>query len=268
MIKIGFCADMHYPEQVRAIAAAGSEFVELNLCAVASASERELADTAALLRELHLPCLSFNCMLPGDLRINGSGKDLARADHFLARALRRAVALGGENIVFGSSRSRAPEENATRASAFSETAVFLREHVAPACALAGIGCTVEPLSECSLIHTVADGLSLVRAADRPEIGLLIDFYHTAVNGEDMRDLSPFAACLRHTHLAACTARTYPRRTDPDDYAAIFRSLSRIGYRGGLSIEAIPPKPEEDFASVVREAYQTVAAAREQAAKEA
>ena len=233
--------------------------MELNFTAASQASDEELAATLALLEELQLPCLSYNCMLPGDLRVNGEHKDFARADRFFAETLRRVARFGAKNVVFGSGRSRALDGDNTRENAYAEMTEFLREHVAPAFALAGYTCSIEPLSECALVHTVEDGMELVRSSARREIGLLIDFYHTAANGEDMSDLSAYRDCLFHTHIAALEGRAFPQKSDPDDYVAIFRALRAIGYEGGISIEAVPGS--RDYADAAREAFAVLAAAR-------
>ena len=260
MVKIGFCADFRNHEQLRTLAEIGAEFVELNFLMLSEASDGEIAAAAKLLRELHLPVLSYNGMLPWDLHVNGEHKDFARVDRYLARTLRRVACLGGKNVVFGSSRSRSLDGDNTRENAYAEMTEFLRDHVAPAFALAGYTCTVETLSECELVHTVEDGMELVTAAARPEIGLLIDYYHTAANGEDMHDLTRYAPHLYHTHIAALNSRAYPQASDPDDYVGIFRELNRIGYTGGVSVEAVPAKGVA-FADAAREAYNTLAAAR-------
>lgn len=265
MVKIGFCVDLNHPEHIRAVAAAGAEFVELNFTTVSNTDDGKLAETVALLRELKMPVLSYNCMLPWDLRVNGEHKDFARADRFFATNFRRLAPLGGKNVVFGSGRSRALDGDNTRENAYAEMTEFLRDHVAPAFALTGFTCSIEPLSECALVHTAEDGMELVESTARREVGLLLDFYHTAANGEDMSDLSRFKDSLYHAHIAALEGRLFPQASDPDDYTAIFRALNAVGYTGGISVEGIVPAGT-DYADAAREAYRTLAAAREAAEK--
>lgn len=266
MVKIGFCVGLNDHQNIRALAEIGAEFVELNFTTVSQASEEQIAACAALLHELNLPVLSYNCMLPWDLRVNGENRDFARADRYFAQTFRRLAPLGGKNVVFGSGRSRALDGDNTRENAYAEMTKFLQSHVAPAFALHGFTCSIEPLSECALVHTAEDGMELVESTARREVGLLLDFYHTAANGEDMSDLSRFKDCLYHTHIAALEGRAFPKATDPDDYIAIFRALDAIGYTGGISVEASLPAGA-DYATAAREAYATLVSARE-AAKQA
>ena len=258
-MKIGVCADWRNASQLEAIRASGADYVELNFTSFSGATAEEVAALGEKLKANGTPCLAYNCMLPGDLHVAGKTRDFARADAYLAHQIRLLSVLDGRIVVFGSGRSRSCGEGDTLESVRKDLAVFLRDHVAPAFALGGYTCAMEPLSECDVIHTVDDGMQLMQAADRREIGLLIDFYHTGVNGEDMTDLTAYGRALRHTHIANPAGRSVPARGDGVDYTSIFRALKAAGYDGGISIEGSIPK-DADYAALIREGVACLRAA--------
>lgn len=251
-MKIGVCVDWHWDWALPIIRDAGADFVEFNLSAFENVTEEEVTALAARLKELGLVCLSYNGMMPGGrIRVTGPRKDFAAAGAYLDRVLKNVMPLGPCNVVFGSCGSRILEEGDDRATAMDELTVFLRDYAAPAFRRSGHKCSIEPLSECNLVHTVDDGLELAKRVSQPEIGLLIDYYHTAANGEDMSDLSRFQPYLCHTHIACSNGRVYPRRGDGDDYVAIFRALEAVGYDACVSVEG-RTSPEQ-FEGDVKEA---------------
>ena len=131
-----------------------------------------------------------------------------------------------------------------REEALGQLVDFCRR-IAPLARDNGITIAIEPLrrQETNIINSAREGLALVSAVDRPEIQLLVDYYHLAEEGESADILLEAGRRLVHTHLANPQGRV-SSSPDESNYAPFFRNLCAIGYTGRLSIEASTP----DFAA--------------------
>ena len=125
------------------------------------------------------------------------------------------------------------------------------ENVAAAAdAVAGLGGTVliEPLSGLPEypLRTAADGFGVVgrvREAGRENVALLADFYHLAVNGEDIPALiAAHAAELGHIQLADAPGRGAPG-TGSLPLMKWTEAAVAAGYTGLISLEYTSPSPE-------------------------
>ena len=70
----------------------------------------------------------------------------------------------------------------------------------------------------------------------------------------MDELVKFADEIRHMHIAEPVNRTTPNVNDEFDYKAFFACLDKIGYTGGVSIEA----RVQDFDAEVKEGIKVYA----------
>jgi D-psicose/D-tagatose/L-ribulose 3-epimerase len=90
--------------------------------------------------------------------------------------------------------------------------------------------------ETNIINSVAEALKLAREVNHPKIRLIVDFYHLAFEHEDPAVILEARDMIVHTQIADPAQRTFPV-ADEQVYAAFFKNLRTIGYRGRLSIEA-------------------------------
>ena len=107
---------------------------------------------------------------------------------------------------------------------------------------------LEPLNryETDLVHTVAEGLDLLRRVGADNLGLLLDTFHMNIEEPVIED--GIRACgnrIFHFHVADSN-RWYPGAGHLD-FASIVQSLSASGYRGYVSGEFVP-MPDADTAS--------------------
>lgn len=254
-MKFGTCANWKNREELKKAKEAGAEFVEFNFSAFADATQEEVNDLAAFLRELELPCLSYNGMLPGSRRVTGDDRDYEKAAKFVDDVMTKVAVLDARNVVFGSSAARCLREGEDWESGMRQLEEFIPNYLAPVFEKHGFTCAIETLSECNLVHTMEDGLRLVRAANHPRIQLLCDFYHVWKNGEPMDGFVNYGPHLRHVHVASITLdRFYPRYTDGDreKYLEMFRILKREGYDALISLEG-RRSPEKDYTATTKEA---------------
>jgi len=246
-MRIGLCASA---EHAAAAKAAGCEYIELNFTTVARMDEETFAETAAALEAAGLRSEAMNCFIPGDFNLFTleDGEALAA---YIRAGMARAVALGTEAIVFGSSGARRLPGGVEKPEGLAKLLPWFKM-AGELAAEAGLTVVIEPLNygEDNAVNTLLEGLALMRQADLPGLRLLADMYHMGLNGEDYATILQAGADLRHTHIANPAGRKYPLPGDGYDYAPFFAALRQIGYTGRLSIEASPVNGPQDLPACV------------------
>lgn len=116
---------------------------------------------------------------------------------------------------------------------------------ADAAADAGVRLALEPLNryETSLIHTVAEGLELLDALGRGNVGLLVDTFHMNIEEPGIESsIAASAGRIAHVHVADSNRR-HPG-AGHIDFRGVRRALAGAGYKGWVSGEFLPlPDPE-------------------------
>ena len=109
---------------------------------------------------------------------------------------------------------------------------------------------VEGLSynECNVLNTLDDCARYVKAVNRDNFKLLVDFFHFDSNGEDFDSIKRNKDILVHAHFCAAKTRTVPASAeDWTFFEKCMQSLIDIGYTGNVSFEGIKPgNPELDL----------------------
>jgi sugar phosphate isomerase/epimerase len=157
---------------------------------------------------------------------------------YVTATLGRLKRLGVSVLVLGSGGARRVPEGFPREDAFNQLVDFCRR-LAPVAGEHGITIAVEPLrrQETNIINSTREGIALVQAVGRPEIKLVVDFYHLAEERESPDVLLEAGPLVAHTHIANPQGRAYPLSLDEAAYGGFFSNLCKIGYQGRLSIEA-------------------------------
>ncbi len=261
-MKIGLCYNWKNTEAIRIAARVGVEYIEAGFSSFRDCTDEEFDIFNNVLSELKLPCLGYNCMLPGsELRVVGKDKNFEAIVQMFDNLIKKLDGFDGRTVTFGSGGARAPKEQ-NKEEAWFDVRAYLKECVAPTFSKSGWQCAIEPLCECELIKTLKEGDTLAKEVDESSVGLLIDFYHAMANGECINDLSPYKDKLMHTHIAALNGRYYPKFNDGTDYVAIFRALRDIGYEGNISIEG-RLMDGESFENAITEAVAVLKQARKE-----
>lgn len=216
----------------------GLEYVEPTIAGLLCPRESDEAFEAILAkaRAASVRPEAANCFFPGDLKNTGPDVDAAALDAWVETVCRRAAAVGAEIIVFGSGGSRAVPEGFDRGRA-AEQLVDNMKRYGPIAAGHGVTIALEPLNErdCNIVTSVAEGAELVRAADHPNIRLLIDTYHMAVDGDPVDSIGQAESLVAHAHCAEGDGRG-PLGAVGEDHRPYFRALQDIGYDGRISLE--------------------------------
>ncbi|MDR1676255.1 MAG: sugar phosphate isomerase/epimerase [Tannerella sp.] len=249
--RVGICTSI---ENASILKEAGCSYAEIGISGFfvpdrpdsAFVPNREKAATCVL------PVSAGNIFFPGNLRLTGPDVDLEKTLAYVDVAMRRAQQTGTKIFVLGSGGSRRIPDGFDRETAVEQFTELCRR-IALLGEKYGVTVVLEPLrkEETNLIHTVREGMEIVRAVNHPNLQVLADFYHMACAGEDAQALVEAGASLHHCHIAEKTGRTAPG-VHGDDFTPYFKALKQINYRGSLSIECNWTRLEEQAASAVAE----------------
>ena len=253
--RIGICVD---PDKFEAAQAAGFDYVETNASKVAAMTDEEFQKLAAQVVQLRIPLAATMSFIPGTIKLTGPDVDPAKQMTYVTGVLGRLKRVGVKVVVLGSGGARRVPDGFSKEEAFAQLVDFCRR-IAPVARDNGITIVVEPLrkQETNIINTAREGLALVRAVDRPEIRLLVDYYHLAEEGENADIIAEAGPLLAHAHIANPKGRVYPLSLDESPYSSFFSNLCQIGYQGRLSIEA----STTDFAAQAPQAIALLRTAR-------
>jgi len=241
-IQIGRCAGI---ADLEASKAAGFEYVELGTSDIAKLTDVEFEEALAKHRAVGLPTPVANLFLPADLRIVGPEVDPPRQHDYVELAFARVAKLGVKIVVFGSGKARNVPEGWSQDSGWTQIVDFAKR-IAPIAKKNGIVVAVEPLrkQETNIVNSAAQGLKWVKEVNHPNFQLMVDFYHLASENEDPSILLTARDHIKHFHIANPNERVYPRNPSEYDYSGFFANLKKMGFRGGISVEA----KTQDFAS--------------------
>ncbi|MCP4383491.1 MAG: TIM barrel protein [Hyphomicrobiales bacterium] len=219
----------------------GYEFVEL---LVPEPGELDLADTRRALEAAGLGVvLAARVNLDRNLASVDPTRSRAGID-YLAYCVDCAASLGasivggplyGNPLVFAG-RAPAPVSEEERLGRKARCVDGLSA-VAERARDSSVRLAVEPLNrfETDTVSTVTQGLELIEAIDRPEIGLLLDTFHMHMEESALDDAIRQAG--RHlVHFQANENHRGFIGTGMTDWVSVCRALATIGYTGPISVE--------------------------------
>jgi len=236
-MQIGICTSL---ETAAKLPSDGFEFFELNVQSflVPEKDEAAFAHNLLLAAALPRPVKAANCFLPATLPCVGPAVDSSRLLRYVEAAFRRAERAGIDTIVFGSGAARTLPASFERSEAAAQFGELLRT-LGPLASAHGVTLAVEPLhrAESNFINSLAEGAEVVRLADHPNVRLLADTYHMGMEKEPLSELIRHGSLLAHVHTAELFKRGCPGKSG-EDFSALLRTLTRVGYGGALSIECV------------------------------
>jgi sugar phosphate isomerase/epimerase len=236
----------------------GFDYHEAHVWEVANMPEGEFQKFKDHVLASPIRCRRFNLFIAswGDLaspaiRIVGPHADLAAARAYVERSLPRCRQLGAEIVVWGSAASRNVPEGFSRERAWAQIQDFLRM-ADPIARSQNITIAIEPLrtAESNILNTGAETLKMVRELNLPNIKMMIDYYHLRSMNEDPEILWTARQEVIHIHFANPHGRVWPKDPAEDpEYSHFFAVLKKIGYTGGITIEAIGTYEESAAAAL-------------------
>jgi sugar phosphate isomerase/epimerase len=224
------------------LAAMGFDYVEPALSRLAALPDAEVAAAHDRLRNAGLRAETMNWFVPGELKLTGPDVDEVRVGAWIERALGVAESFGVRVVVFGSPGARSFPDGFPKERAQQQLVAFLRR-CAAVIAERGYGMVIaiEALRrpESNIVNRVGEAVELARAVDRPQVRIVVDFYHLAFEGEPPAAVRAAADWIVHVQIADPQARGFPRSDAGEPrYAQFFAVLRDLGYTGRVSIEAV------------------------------
>ena len=215
----------------------GFDYVELPLAQMVDLDDEAFLSLKERVGFSGLKCEACNNFFPASIQLTGNTVDYGKIEGYLDKAIGRAAQLGAKVIVFGSPNSRNVPEGYPMDKAWSQLMELLR-HIDPLVRTKGITIVIEPLNkmESNIINTATEGLKLVKAVDRENIKLLIDYYHLVMEKENPEIILDAGSYIEHIHFANPTGRVYPIEAE-DGYIRFMNLLKGVGYEGRISVEA-------------------------------
>ena len=243
-MKYGFCKEFSTPmktevdyELIKLIKEAGFDFVEMRAMLVASLSDEEFEKLANTLKDLDLGCECSCALFPKTIRVTGKEADERVIAEYLNKTFARLKRLGAKKVVFGSAPARALDEETTEDMGYAQIAEICKNIIVPACEKYDITVVMEPLraAACNFIHTLADGMRVVKAVNHPRIQLLGDTIHMMANNDNPEDVINFKDSLKHVHISEMD-RVLPEDGHSDFLQTVIGNLVSVGYEGTISFE--------------------------------
>lgn len=246
MPRIGLCTSVGNSDKLKA---AGYDYVEEGVQKLLVPLEPEHVFKANLDKAMHadLPVYAYAGFLPGEMVCVGPDAAHDKVLAYSRTAFKRAQEMGSTIIVFGSGKSRRVPDGFSTEAATAQY-VDLLTRMGPIAAEYGITVVIEPLNkkECNLVNTVRKGTEIARAVNHPNICVLADVYHMALEEEGPEAIVEAGALLRHVHIAEKEGRARPG-AGGFDFVPYFAALKKIGYRGGISMECRWTNMDEEMA---------------------
>ena len=232
-------------EKAELLASIGYDYVELPLAGFdltgpdgTRAAMRCVASTA-------IPTAVLQSFMPVSIRVTGPEVDEALVKTYLGRAAEVCHAAGARAAVFGSSPSRNVPEGWSREAAHDQL-VTAFTWTADAFAGSGTLVGIEPhnIKEANIIRFLDEAVGYAMAVNRPEIKVVVDFYHLDEEATPLTDISRFGDWICHVQTAD-TGRNHPGSGNYD-YASFAEQLRIIGYDETVSVEVMKTLPPDQM----------------------
>lgn len=238
-MKFGICCAID-ADLADTAAKLGYDYLEFSACQVAGLEEDDFKARVKKVNDAGIKIETCNGLFPKEMAFVGTDVDWSKVKEYSKSVVDRMNRAGVETIVFGSGSSRAVPEDFSREEAYKQ----IEEAFSIVCeetARTGINIAIETLNitETNTLNSLKEGYDFIKKANLPNLHLLADLYHVAMEGDITRAMNDLRACkseIIHTHISNPIGRKMPYINDGFDYNLFFGALKDIGYDARVSIE--------------------------------
>jgi sugar phosphate isomerase/epimerase len=224
-------------EQAELLASLGYDYVELPLAGFDLTGPEGTLAAKRCVTATAIPTAVLQSFMPAAIRVTGPDVDAALVKTYLGRAAEVCHAAGARVAVFGAAWSRNVPLGWSREVAHDQL-VDAFTWTADAFAGSGTIVGIEPqnIKEANIIRFVDEAVGYAKAVNRPEIKVMVDFYHLDEEGTPLTDISRFGAWICHVQTAD-SGRNHPG-SGHYDYTTFAAQLRIAGYDETLSVEVM------------------------------
>ncbi len=257
-MKLGCCIGLGGAPRLKLLEEIGYRYVETSIIESAKASEEAVARYREALAGTNLKVESSAIRFPSEYNPAGEQtKDqLARAFDQFYGDIEKTRWLGNEILVIGAGgvRNYPTDQGYDVKNVYEQLAVVCAEVISPAAKAFGLTVALEGLrkQESPTFNLTEQSVMTAKASGKDNIRVMTDYYHIAVENEDMTKFSSFGDMIVHAHIANPNGRVMPAPGDGAGYASFFNELKKAGYDGRVSVEA---KIQGEFEPTMRAAYE-------------
>lgn len=224
-------------EQAELLASVGYDYVELPLAGFDLSGPEGVEAAKRCVTSTAIPTAVLQSFMPASIRVTGPDVDEARVKTYLGRAAEVCHAAGARAAVFGAAWSRNVPEGWSREVAQRQ---LIDAFTWTADAFKGSGTIVgiEPqnIKEANIIRFIDEAVGYAKAVNRPEIKVVVDFYHIDEEQTPLTDISRFGEWICHVQTAD-TGRNHPG-SGHYDYITFAEQLRLAGYDETISVEVM------------------------------
>ena len=236
------------------IAAAGFDYVELDLPEIEELSDEAFEAFCAKVKEVGFPVLTGSRALPiAAPWFFTEDFSMEAYKPYMERACRRAGQLGIKKIIIGNGKARwlIDETSIQKERNFIDLLSLFSEY----CEKNGIEMILEPLGPdySNYINTLPHAVEVVKKAGNKNLFIMADMRHMVRGGETYDHIAQCADYLHHFHIdnpETFPARPWPDAADGFDYLPFLKAIKAIAPEGTLTIEADYP---DDWQAAYRKA---------------
>jgi len=215
--------------------AMGFDYIEASAGEILALSAGELDALIELRLDGEFAVRYVNSFVRADLKICTADKTLL--EQYVYNAVGRIAALGAGVIIFGSGKAREYPASMTHAEGMEKFLDFTKL-CARAAGEYGIKIALEPLNrgETNILNSVAEGVRTARELNLPEVVVLADAFHMALEGETAEVVVRNADLISHLHISEAPGRYYPGKNGGEYLIRFARELKKAGFAKDATVE--------------------------------
>ncbi len=230
----------------------GYDYIEASAGEILALSAEEINALVNIKNDDGFALRYVNSFVRGDLKI--CTEDAAVLEQYARDVIIRVAALGVKVVVFGSGVARRHPDTMIHAEGMERFVAFVatcgkiaREY--------GVKIALEPLNstETNILNKVSEGAALVRELNCPEVVLLADAFHMAVEGETAAVILENDDILSHVHISEAPGRVFPGKFGGEYLIKLGKALTDAGFNKDLTVECC----FDDFIKEGSEAFRFV-----------
>ena len=213
----------------------GYDYIEATAGEILALTDNDLETLSGLKKTGDFVLRYVNSFVRPDLKIcTETGESL---EDYAREVIRRVAVLGAGVLIFGSGVARKHPEAMTHEQGLEKFIDFL-DICAKAAKEYGIKIALEPLNstETNILNSVAEGAELVHWLNSPEIVLLADAFHMAIEGETADVILDNEDIISHLHISEAPGRVYPGKFGGGYLIKLGKELHEEGFCKNATVE--------------------------------